>query len=103
MSEESYIPSQTPESEEVTTDYESSSLETPSDSKAGSSLSEYSIACSEECSGSSDRSSSYFDSVSDSQTSIMTVSVSESESSTLSQSSTLSISESDAESSILSD
>ena len=70
----SYIPSQTPESEEVTTDYESSSLETPSKS-------EYSIACSEECSGSSDRSSSYFDSVSDSQTSIMTVSVSESESS----------------------
>ena len=78
MSEESYIPSQTSESEEVTTDYESSSLETPSES-------EYSIACSEECSGSSDRSSSYFDSVSDSQTSIMTVS--ESESSTLSQSS----------------
>ena len=67
MSEESYIPSQTPESESVTTDYESSSLETPSDS-------EYSIACSEDCSGSSDRSSSYFDSVSDSQTSIMTVS-----------------------------
>ena len=41
MSEESYIPSQTPESEEVTTDYESSSLETPSES-------EYSIACSED-------------------------------------------------------
>ena len=82
MSEESYSPSQTPESEEVTTDYESSSLETPSES-------EYSIACSEDCSGSSDRSSSYFDSVSDSQTSIMTVSESESESesSTLSQSS----------------
>ena len=59
MSEESYSPSQTPESEEVTTDYESSSLETPSES-------EYSLACSEECSGSSDRSSSYFDSVSDS-------------------------------------
>ena len=74
MSEELYTPSQTPESESVTTDYESSSLETPSES-------EYSIACSEECSGSSDRSSSYFDSVSDSQTSIMTVSVSESESS----------------------
>ena len=73
MSEESYIPSQTPESEEVTTDYESSSLETPSES-------EYSIACSEECSGSSDRSSSYFDSVSDSQTSIMTVSSSDSDS-----------------------
>ena len=67
MSEESYIPSQTPESEEVSTDYESSSLETPSES-------EYSIACSEDCSGSSDRSSSYFDSVSDSQTSIMTIS-----------------------------
>ena len=67
----SYSPSQTPESEEVTTDYESSSLETPSES-------EYSIACSEECSGSSDRSSSYFDSVSDSQTSIITVSESES-------------------------
>ena len=78
MSEESYIPSQTPESEEVTTDYESSSLETPSES-------EYSIACSEECSGSSDRSSSYFDSVSDSQTSIMTVSESDSQSSTLSE------------------
>ena len=88
----SYIPSQTPESEEVTTDYESSSLETPSES-------EYSIACSEDCSGSSDRSSSYFsvtdtesstfDSVSDSQTSIMTVSVSsesDAESSTLSES-----------------
>ena len=79
MSEESYSPSQTPESEEVTTDYESSSLETPSES-------EYSIACSEECSGSSDRSSSYFDSVSDSQTSIMTISESDSSS----QSSTLS-------------
>ena len=73
----SYIPSQTPESEEVTTDYESSSLETPSES-------EYSLACSEECSGSSDRSSSYFDSVSDSQTSIMTVSESESSQSSLS-------------------
>ena len=78
MSDSSYTPSQTPESEEVTTDYESSSLETPSEN-------EYSIACSEECSGSSDRSSSYFDSVSDSQTSIMTVSESES-----SQSSTFS-------------
>ena len=78
MSDSSYTPSQTPESEEVTTDYESSSLETPSES-------EYSIACSEDCSGSSDRSSSYFDSVSDSQTSIMTISESES-----SQSSTLS-------------
>ena len=78
MSDSSYTPSQTPESEEVTTDYESSSLETPSES-------EYSIACSKDCSGSSDRSSSYFDSVSDSQTSIMTISESES-----SQSSTLS-------------
>ena len=80
MSEESYIPSQTPESESVTTDYESSSLETPSES-------EYSIACSEDCSGSSDRSSSYFDSVSDSQTSIMTISsVSDAESLILSES-----------------
>ena len=77
MSDSSYSPSQTPESELVTTDYESSSLETPSDS-------EYSIACSEDCSGSSDRSSSYFDSVSDSQTSIMTISESESQSSSLS-------------------
>ena len=68
MSEDSYTPSQTPESEEVTTDYESSSLETPSES-------EYSIACSEDCSGSSDLSSSYFDSVSDSQ---MTISESQS-------------------------
>ena len=75
MSDSSYSPSQTPESESVTTDYESSSLETPSES-------EYSIACSEDCSGSSDLSSSYFDSVSDSQTSILTIS--ESESSTLS-------------------
>ena len=77
MSDSSYTPSQTQESESVTTDYESSSLETPSES-------EYSIACSEECSGSSDRSSSYFDSVSDSQTSIMTISES-SQSSTLSE------------------
>ena len=76
MLDSSYSPSQTPESESVTTDYESSSLETPSES-------EYSIACSEECSGSSDRSSSYFDSVSDSQTSIMTIS--DTESSTLSE------------------
>ena len=88
MSDSSYSPSQTPESESVTTDYESSLLETPSES-------EYSIACSEDCSGSSDRSSSYFDSVSDSQTSIMTISESESsvtdaESLILSQSSTLS-------------
>ena len=78
MSDNSYSPSQTPESESVTTDYESSSLETPSES-------EYSIACSEDCSGSSDRSSSYFDSVSDSQTSIMTISVTDAESSTLSE------------------
>ena len=76
MSDNSYSPSQTPESESVTTDYESSSLETPSES-------EYSIACSEDCSGSSDLPSSYF-------------SVSETESS---QSSTLS----NSESSILSD
>ena len=51
--------------------------------------SEYSIACSKDCSG-----SSYFDSVSESQTSIMTISESESsvtdaESLILSQSSTL--------------
>ena len=90
MSDSSYSPSQTPESESVTTDYESSSLETPSES-------EYSIACSEDCSGSSDRSSSYFDSVSDSQTSIMTISASESES----QSSSFSVT--DAESSTLSE
>ena len=88
MSDNSYSPSQTPESESVTTDYESSSLETPSES-------EYSIACSEDCSGSSDRSSSYFDSVSDSQTSIMTISESESQSS--------SFSVTDAESSTLSE
>ena len=72
MLEESYIPSQTPESEEVTTDYESSSLETPSES-------EYSIACSEDCSGSSDLPSSYF---SDSESSL---SVSDNQSSTLSE------------------
>ena len=47
-----YIPSQTPESEDYTS-YESSSLETPSESQ-------YSLACSEECSGSSDLPSSYF-------------------------------------------
>ena len=46
MSQESeYIPSQTPESEDYTS-YESSSLETPSES-------DYSIACSSQCSGSS--------------------------------------------------
>ena len=76
MSEESYIPSQTPESEEVTTDYESSSLETPSES-------EYSIACSEDCSGSSDLPSSYFSessqSVSDSQLSTLSISDSNSQ------------------------
>ena len=76
MSEESYIPSQTPESEEVTTDYESSSLETPSES-------EYSIACSEDCSGSSDLPSSYFSesslSVSDSQSSTLSISDSNSQ------------------------
>ena len=59
MSQESsqsseYIPSQTPESEDYTS-YESSSLETPSEN------SEYSIASSSQCSGSSDYNSSYFD------------------------------------------
>ena len=48
-----YIPSQTPESEDYTS-YESSSLETESES-------DYSIATSSQCSGSSDYSSSYFD------------------------------------------
>ena len=54
MSQESsdYIPSQTPESEDYSS-YESSSLETPSES-------DYSIACSSQCSGSSDLPSSYF-------------------------------------------
>ena len=66
MSQESsqsteYIPSQsTPESEDYTS-YESSSLRTPSES------SEYSIATSGDCSGSSDYNSSYF---SDTQSSI---------------------------------
>ena len=55
-------PSQTPESESVTTDYESSSLETPSES-------EYSVACSEDCSGSSDLPSSYFSETESSQSS----------------------------------
>ena len=61
MSQESnqsseYIPSQsTPDSEDYTS-YESSSLETPSEN------SEYSIASSGQCSGSSDYNSSYFDS-----------------------------------------
>ena len=64
-----YIPSQTPESEDYTS-YESSSLETPSESQ-------YSIACSEECSGSSDLPSSYF-SVTDSQSSALTISNSQS-------------------------
>ena len=60
MSEESsqsteYIPSQsTPDSEDYTS-YESSSLETPSEN------SEYSIATSGDCSGSSDYDSSYFE------------------------------------------
>ena len=55
MSQESsdYIPSQTPDSEVITSDYESSSLETPSES-------DYSIASSAVCSGSSDLPSSYF-------------------------------------------
>ena len=48
-----YTPSQTPESEDYTS-YESSSLETPSES-------EYSIASSGQCSGSSDNNSYYFD------------------------------------------
>ena len=59
MSQESsqseYIPSQsTPESEDYTS-YESSSMETPSEN------SEYSIASSSQCSGSSDYSSSHFE------------------------------------------
>ena len=62
MSDSSYSTSQTPESESVTTDYESSSLETPSES-------EYSIACSEDCSGSSDLPSSYFSETESSQSS----------------------------------
>ena len=59
MSQEStqsseYIPSQsTPDSEDYTS-YESSSLETPSES-------DYSIASSSQCSGSLDYNSSYFD------------------------------------------
>ena len=59
MSQESsqsseFIPSQsTPESEDYTS-YESSSIETPSES-------DYSIASSSQCSGSSDYNSSYFD------------------------------------------
>ena len=48
-----YIPSQTPESEDYTS-YESSSLETESES-------DYSIASISQCSGSSDYTSSYFD------------------------------------------
>ena len=52
-SDSSYVASQTPESEDYSS-YESSSLETPSES-------EYSIASSANCSGSSDLSSSYFD------------------------------------------
>ena len=71
MSQESsdYIPSQTPASEDYTS-YESSSLETPSES-------DYSIASSGQCSGSSDLPSSYF---SDSQ-----LTISDSQSSTLSE------------------
>ena len=54
MSQESsdFIPSQTPDSEDYTS-YESSSLDTPSES-------DYSIASSGQCSGSSDLPSSYF-------------------------------------------
>ena len=55
-----YIPSQTPESEDYTS-YESSSLGTESES-------EYSIASSGQCSGSSDLNSSFYDD-SDSQSS----------------------------------
>ena len=55
-----YIPSQTPESEDYTS-YESSSLETESES-------EYSIASSGQCSGSSDLNSFFYDD-SDSQSS----------------------------------
>ena len=47
-----YTPSQTPSSEDYTS-CESSSLETPSES-------EYNVACSEDCSGSSDLPSSYY-------------------------------------------
>ena len=54
-SDSDYIPSQsTPDSEDYTS-YESSSLDTPSEN------SEYSIATSSQCSGSSDYNSSYFD------------------------------------------
>ena len=77
MSQESYIPSQTPDSEDYSS-YESSSLETPSES-------DYSIASSGDCSGSSDLPSSYF-SVSDTESSILSDSDTESDS----QSSTLS-------------
>ena len=61
MSQESsdYIPSQTPDSEDYSS-HESSSLETLSESN-------YSIASSSQCSGSSDLPSSYF---SDSQSSL---------------------------------
>ena len=48
-----YVPSQTPESEDFSSQ-ESSELTTPSES-------EYSIASSSQCSGSSDYNSSYFD------------------------------------------
>ena len=62
MSQESsdYIPSQTPDSEDYSS-YESSSLETPSES-------DYSIATSADCSGSSDLDSSYFSDSSQSST-----------------------------------
>ena len=72
MSQESYIPSQTPESEEYSS-CESSSLETPSES-------DYSIASSGQCSGSSDLPSSYF-SVSDTESSILSDTESDSQSS----------------------
>ena len=56
-----YIPSQTPESEDFTSQ-ESSSL-----SSEWSSESEYSIADSQDCSGSSDLNSSFYDESDDSQ------------------------------------
>ena len=64
MSQDSsdYFPSLTPESEDYTS-YESESLDTPSES-------DYSIADSLDCSGSSDLPSSYFDDDSDSQSSL---------------------------------
>ena len=76
MSQESYIPSQTPESEDYSS-YESSSLETPSES-------DYSIASSGDCSGSSDLPSSYFNSDTESDSQTSDTELSDSQSSTLS-------------------